>query len=59
MVEMKGIKVHHFLGPAVHVNFGKLWWSLGVYAHLNNLKKPEIGSDYGPVWARSVLGLEL
>jgi hypothetical protein len=58
-IERDNRKVHHFLGPAVHVNFGKLWWSLGVYANLNNLKKPEIGSDYGPVWARSVLGLEL
>ena len=58
-VERENSKVQHFLGPALHVNFGKLWWSLGVYAHLNNMNKPEIGSDYGPVWARSVLGFEL
>ncbi len=58
-VERDNNRVQHFLGPAVHLNFGKLWWSLGVYAHLNSMKKPEIGSDYGPVWARSVLGFEL
>jgi len=58
-VERANSRVQHFVGPAMHVNFGKLWWSLGIYAHANDMKKPEIGSDYGPVWARSVLGLEL
>jgi hypothetical protein len=52
--------VHHFLGPTVHLNFGRLWWSAGLYAHLNNATRtPEVGDAYGPVWFRSVLGLEL
>jgi hypothetical protein len=58
-VDVENSRVQHFLGPTFHANLGKLWWSLGVYAHLNSMKKPQIGSDYGPVWARSVLGFDL
>jgi hypothetical protein len=52
-------RVHHFVGPVVHLNFGKLWWSLGLYAHMNDSDKPQPGDNYGPLWVRSVLGLEL
>lgn len=52
-------RIHHFLGPTVHLDFGKLWWSLGVYAHLSDLGVPQVDSIYGPVWARSVLGVNL
>ncbi|HTQ06489.1 MAG TPA: hypothetical protein VMI54_21665 [Polyangiaceae bacterium] len=58
-VERADSRVHHFVGPALHLNFGKLWWSLGVYVNANSTKNPPIGSVYGPVWARSVIGLEL
>lgn len=58
-VERDNSRVHHFVGPAVHLNFGKLWWSLGVYVNANSTKNPKVGSAYGPVWGRSVLGLEL
>jgi hypothetical protein len=51
--------VKHFLGPTVHLNFGKLWWSAGLYANFNQFRKPEVGDAYGPVWFRSVLGLDL
>jgi hypothetical protein len=50
-------RIFHFLGPTVHFNFGKLWWSLGVYADLGQLKPPQPGDIYGPVWVRTVLGL--
>jgi hypothetical protein len=52
-------RVHHFVGPTVHFDWGKLWWSLGVYADLNNAGQPQPGELYGPVWARTVLGLNL
>jgi hypothetical protein len=52
-------RISHFLGPTVHLNFGKLWWSLGVYADLSHLGVPQVGEVYGPVWVRSVLGLNL
>lgn len=52
-------KVQHFLGPTAHLNFGKLWLTLGLYAHLNGFHTPSPGDAYGPVWFRSVMGLEL
>lgn len=58
-IERENSRVHHFVGPALHLGFGKLWWSLGLYAHLNDVQKPKVGADYGPAWVRSVLGLEL
>ena len=52
-------RVHHFLGPTVHFDWGKLWWSLGVYADLNNVNAPQPGEIYGPVWVRTLLGITL
>jgi hypothetical protein len=52
-------RLHNFLGPTVHFDWGKLWWSLGVYADLNNMDKPQPGESYGPVWVRTLLGLTL
>ena len=57
--ERNNTAVHHFVGPTVHLNFGKLWWSAGVYFHLNDMDTPRPGDSYGPVWVRSVLGMEL
>lgn len=51
--------VKHFLGPTVHLNFGKLWWSAGLYANFNQFRKPAVGDAYGPVWFRSLLGIDL
>lgn len=50
---------HHFLGPTLHFNWGKAWWSLGVYANLTDVSAPEPGYAYGPVWVRTLLGLNL
>jgi hypothetical protein len=52
-------RIHHFLGPTVHVDFGKLWWSFGFYVNLNSVQNPQLGEIYGPFWARTVLGLTL
>jgi hypothetical protein len=52
-------RVHHFLGPTTHLNFGRLWWTAGLYFHLNNLRIPKPDDAYGPLWFRSVIGLDL
>jgi len=52
-------RVHHFFGPTVHFDWGKLWWSLGVYADLNNMDAPQPGEIYGPIWMRTLLGFTL
>jgi hypothetical protein len=57
--ERANSSIQHFVGPASLLNFGKLWWALGVYAHVNNLHTPQPGDAYGPVWVRSVIGLDL
>lgn len=52
-------RLHSFLGPTVHFDWGKVWWSLGVYADLNDMNKPQLGEIYGPVWVRTLLGITL
>jgi hypothetical protein len=52
-------RYHNFLGPTVHFDWGKLWWSLGVYANLNDLSAPQVGYAYGPIWVRTLLGINL
>jgi hypothetical protein len=52
-------RLTHFLGPAFHVNFGKMWSSLGVYSNLNDSSAPQPGQFYGPVWVRAMIGIEL
>lgn len=52
-------RVHHFIGPTWHVNFGRLWWTAGLYVHLNSTSTPQPGDAYGPVWFRNVMGLDL
>jgi hypothetical protein len=52
--------VHHFVGPTVHFNWGKLWWTMGGYVDVTNTGTPQVNSAvYGPLWVRSVLGLSL
>jgi hypothetical protein len=58
-VDIVNNRVHHFVGPTVFLDFGKLWWSAGIYADLNNINKPLPGEIYGSCWARTVLGLTL
>jgi hypothetical protein len=58
-VDVINNRIHHFVGPTVHFDFGKLWWTAGIYADLNNVNKPQPGEIYGSCWARSVLGLNL
>jgi hypothetical protein len=58
-VEAFNEQTHHFVGPAMSLNFGRVWWSLGVYARLDHLSRSsQFGDAYGKVWARSVLGLD-
>jgi hypothetical protein len=52
--------VHHFVGPTLHFNWGKLWWTLGGYVDVTDTRTPDVNSAvYGPLWVRSVLGLTL
>jgi hypothetical protein len=49
-----------YVGPTFMVDFGKLWWSAGVYARVSDVDHSmQPGEPYGPVWARTIIGLNL
>jgi len=51
---------NQFVGPALMFDFGHLWWSTGVYLRVNDIDRTaQPLDDYGPIWARTVVGLEL
>ena len=57
---------NQFVGPALMFSFGHLWWSTGVYARVNDLSRTALPTNasqppdnYGPIWARTVIGIEL
>lgn len=51
--------VHHFVGPALSLNFGRVWWSVAAYSRLDNLSRAsQVGDKFGKLWVRSVLGLD-
>ncbi len=48
-----------YVGPAVLLNFGKLWWSTGAYLRVTNFShtmQPGVDS-FGPLWFRMIVGL--
>lgn len=52
-------QIHHFVGPAVALTFGKLWLSGALYTRLDHLSRAsQQGDAYGKVWVRTALGLE-
>ncbi|HTA18593.1 MAG TPA: hypothetical protein VK989_04840 [Polyangia bacterium] len=52
------VKPHVFVGPAFMMNFGRMWWSNGVYLQVTNLDHTQTTTDaYGHLWVRTVVGL--
>src|SRR6476620_5347573 len=42
---------HHYVGPAISLQFGKLWWSTAAYVRLDQMKRAtELGDQFGHVW---------
>ena len=55
-----GLGPQAYLGPTVLYNFGKLWWSTGVYARITEASHDlQPGEPYGRLWIRSVIGYDL
>jgi hypothetical protein len=57
---------NQFVGPTLMFAFGHLWWSTGIYARVNDVSRTALPTNgnqppdnYGPIWARTVIGLEL
>jgi hypothetical protein len=55
-----GLGPQAFLGPAVMMNFGKLWWALGAYVRVTDTSHDlQVGEPYGPIYIRSLIGYDL
>jgi hypothetical protein len=51
---------HHYVGPAVMLQSGPLWWSTGAYLRLDDMSRAtDVGDNFGRVWVRTVIGLSL
>jgi hypothetical protein len=51
---------NEFVGPALMFDLGHLWWSTGIYARVNDVDRTaQPGDNFGPIWARTVVGIEL
>jgi hypothetical protein len=50
-----------YVGPTIHLNLGRIWWTSGAYARLTNINHAlEPGVDsFGPLWFRTVIGVNL
>jgi hypothetical protein len=49
-----------YVGPAVLLALGKLWWSTGLYARVTDVGHVmQPGEPFGPVWMRTIIGLSL
>lgn len=55
-----GLGPQAYAGPTLLANFGKLWWSIGLYARVTDISHDLApGEPYGPIWARSLIGYDL
>jgi hypothetical protein len=55
-----GLGPEAYVGPAVMVNLGKLWWAVGAYVRVTDVSHDlQPGEPYGPVYFRSMIGYEL
>lgn len=51
---------HHYLGPTLLLQQSNVFLSLGVYARLDNFTKSAVVNDqYGKLWVRAIVGVEL
>ena len=55
-----GLGPQAYVGPAVMVNFGKLWWAVAGYVRVTEpTHHLKLGEPYGPVYIRSMIGYDL
>ena len=56
-----GLGPQRYVGPAVMINFGKLWWAVGgVRArHRHSATTSSPARPYGPLWFRTMIGYDL
>ncbi|HWL88039.1 MAG TPA: hypothetical protein VNO21_19685, partial [Polyangiaceae bacterium] len=51
---------HYYVGPTMSFNFGRFWWTSGVYLRVNDaMRSLQPGEAYGNVWFRTIVGVDL
>lgn len=51
---------HSFLGPAIMLQFNRIWWAVAPYLRLDSFNRtPHLGDEYGKYWIRSVIGIDI
>jgi hypothetical protein len=49
---------HYYVGPAVLLNFGTVWWTTAAYWRADEPgRTTQVGDAYGPFWVRTVVGI--
>jgi hypothetical protein len=53
-----GLGPQHYVGPALLVQMGPLWWTNGVYLRVSDFNHTLTPGEtpFGPIWVRSVIG---
>jgi hypothetical protein len=50
----------HYLGPTLMLQFSRFWWSTGAYLRLNDWNRAsQLGDDFGRLWIRTVIGIDM
>jgi hypothetical protein len=50
----------YYIGPAVMMSFGKMWWTAAMYVRATDFDEtPPQGSYFGRVWFRSMFGYNI
>ncbi len=51
---------NHYVGPVAMFDFGKIWWSTGAYLRVSDIgNTPELADDFGSVYFRTIIGINL
>jgi hypothetical protein len=52
-----GLGPHQYIGPALLLQMGSLWWTNGVYVRVSDFRHQlQPGEAFGKLWIRSVIG---
>jgi hypothetical protein len=55
-----GLGPQVYVGPAVLMELGRLWWAVGAYVRVTSISHDlQPGEPYGPVYIRSMIGYDL
>jgi hypothetical protein len=51
---------HHYIGPAVLLQGARVWWAVAPYIRLDSWRRAgEVGDEFGRLWVRTIIGIEL